>query len=201
MTVGSTIARGLYQMPGCQHTQVHAMQRVSARLALTLAVAILPALPLHAQGPLEPVRQLYNQGRYDQAISGSGEARDGRLVRRRQPPARPVLPGTIQEEQGRWRPGGGSRRAARGAPGAAVPGRPVRLPRRPRRAALPPGIVRPRRRDVQDGPRFRPGPRAGRGRADLRLVGDGARPPGAVRREPITGTETTGPSATERSSS
>jgi len=39
MTVGSTIARGLYQMPGCQHTQVHAVQRVSAWLALTFAVA------------------------------------------------------------------------------------------------------------------------------------------------------------------
>ena len=56
-------------MPGCQHTQVHAMQRVSARLALALAVVILAALPVHAQGPLDPVRQLYNQGRYDQAIS------------------------------------------------------------------------------------------------------------------------------------
>jgi hypothetical protein len=58
-------------MPGCQHTQVHAIQRVSARLALTLAVAILAALPATAQGPLDPVRQLYNQGRYDQAISAA----------------------------------------------------------------------------------------------------------------------------------
>jgi tetratricopeptide (TPR) repeat protein len=73
MTVGSTIERGLYQMPGCQHTQVYAIQRVSARLALALAVAILPALPLHAQGLLDPVRQLYNQGRYDQAIAAAAK--------------------------------------------------------------------------------------------------------------------------------
>jgi tetratricopeptide (TPR) repeat protein len=60
-------------MPGCQHTQVHAIQRVSARLGLALAVAILPALPARAQGPLDPVRQLYNQGRYDQAISAAAK--------------------------------------------------------------------------------------------------------------------------------
>ncbi len=64
-------------MPGCQHTQVHAMQRVSARFVLTLAVAILPALPLHAQGPLDQVRQLYNQGRYDQAISDAAKLATG----------------------------------------------------------------------------------------------------------------------------
>ena len=64
-------------MPGCQHTQVHAVQRVSARLALTLAAAILPALPLHAQGPLESVRQLYNQGQYDQAISAAAKLATG----------------------------------------------------------------------------------------------------------------------------
>lgn len=77
MTVGSTIGKGLYQMPGCQHTQVHAMQRVSARLALTVAVAILPALPLHAQGTLDPIRQLYNQGRYDQAIPAAAKLATG----------------------------------------------------------------------------------------------------------------------------
>jgi len=77
MTVGSTIARGLYQMPGCQHTQVHAIQRVSARLSLSVALAILPALPLHAQGPLDPVRQLYNQGRYDQAIPAAAKLATG----------------------------------------------------------------------------------------------------------------------------
>jgi hypothetical protein len=60
-------------MPGCQHTQVHAIQRVSARLLLAGAVAILPALPLHAQGPLDPVRQLYNQGRYDQVIPAAAK--------------------------------------------------------------------------------------------------------------------------------
>ena len=64
-------------MPGCQHTQVHAMQRVSARLALTFALAILPALPLHAQGPLDQVRQLYNQGRYDQAIPTAAKLATG----------------------------------------------------------------------------------------------------------------------------
>jgi tetratricopeptide (TPR) repeat protein len=53
------------------------MQRVSARLALTFAVAILPALPLHAQGPLDPVRQLYNQGRYDQAIPAAAKLATG----------------------------------------------------------------------------------------------------------------------------
>jgi tetratricopeptide (TPR) repeat protein len=64
-------------MPGCQHTQVHAMQRFSARLALAFAAVILPALPAHAQGPLDPVRQLYNQGRYDQAISAAAKSATG----------------------------------------------------------------------------------------------------------------------------
>jgi tetratricopeptide (TPR) repeat protein len=53
------------------------MQRVSAWLALTVAVAILPALPLHAQGPLDQVRQLYNQGRYDQAIPAAAKLATG----------------------------------------------------------------------------------------------------------------------------
>lgn len=64
-------------MPGCQHTQVHAVQRVSAWLALTFAVAIPPALPAAAQGPLDPVRQLYNQGRFDQAISAAAKSATG----------------------------------------------------------------------------------------------------------------------------
>ncbi len=55
-------------MPGCQHTQVYAVQRVSAWVALTAVLAVFPALPLYAQGPLEAARQLYNQGRFDQVI-------------------------------------------------------------------------------------------------------------------------------------
>jgi tetratricopeptide (TPR) repeat protein len=69
MTVGSTMARGLYQMPGCQHTQVHALQRVSAAIALASLLVVASALPAHAQGDLESARQLYNSGQYDQAIS------------------------------------------------------------------------------------------------------------------------------------
>jgi hypothetical protein len=80
MTVGSTMARGLYQMPGCQHTQVHALQRVSACLALAALLALLPALPAQAQGGLDFARQLYNQGRYEQAITAAARLRSGSLV-------------------------------------------------------------------------------------------------------------------------
>ena len=75
MTISSTMARGLYQMPGCQHTQVHALQRVSARVVLVAFLALLPALPAHAQGGLEFARQLYNQGRFDQAITAAARLR------------------------------------------------------------------------------------------------------------------------------
>jgi hypothetical protein len=71
MTVGSTMARGLYQMPGCQRTQVPALQRVSARVGLTALSALLWAASAAAQGPLDFPRQLYNQGRYDQAITAA----------------------------------------------------------------------------------------------------------------------------------
>jgi len=62
-------------MPGCQHTQVYALQRVSARIALAAVLAVLPALPLHAQGTLDAARQLYNQGRFDQAIAAASRLR------------------------------------------------------------------------------------------------------------------------------
>ncbi len=62
-------------MPGCQHTQVYALQRVSARFALAAALVVFPALPLHAQGQLEAARQLYNQGRFDQAIETASRFR------------------------------------------------------------------------------------------------------------------------------
>jgi tetratricopeptide (TPR) repeat protein len=58
-------------MPGCQHTQVHGLHRVSARLALTALLGVATALPAFAQGGLDSARQLYNQGRYDQAIAAA----------------------------------------------------------------------------------------------------------------------------------
>jgi tetratricopeptide (TPR) repeat protein len=62
-------------MPGCQHTQVPALQRVSARLALAALLAVLVPLPAHGQGGLEFARQLYNQGRYEQAITAAARLR------------------------------------------------------------------------------------------------------------------------------
>jgi hypothetical protein len=62
-------------MPGCQHTQVPALQRVSARIALVASLTALSALPAHAQSGLEFARQLYNQGRYEQAITAAARLR------------------------------------------------------------------------------------------------------------------------------
>jgi hypothetical protein len=80
MTIGSTMARGLYQMPGCQRTQVPALQRVSARIALAALVGLVWTVPAGAQGSLDFPRQLYNQGRYDQAITAAARLRTTVLV-------------------------------------------------------------------------------------------------------------------------
>src|SRR5512141_236181 len=65
MMVGSTMATGLYQMPGCLHIQVHALQRVSAYIVLAVLGWTLQATPVGAQPSLDFPRQLYNQGRYE----------------------------------------------------------------------------------------------------------------------------------------
>jgi|BarGraNGADG00212_1021973.scaffolds.fasta_scaffold15085_2 tetratricopeptide (TPR) repeat protein len=62
-------------MPGYQHTQVPALQRVSARILQAALLAALSGLPAQAQGGLEFARQLYNQGRYDQAITAAARLR------------------------------------------------------------------------------------------------------------------------------
>jgi tetratricopeptide (TPR) repeat protein len=67
-------------MPGCQHTQVHDLQRVSARLSLAAALAVLVTVPAHAQAGLEYARQLYNQGRFEQAITAAARLRATPLV-------------------------------------------------------------------------------------------------------------------------
>jgi len=67
-------------MPGCQHTQVHALQRVSAVIALVSLLAVADALPAQAQGDLEIARQLYNAGRYDQAISAAARLKTTQAV-------------------------------------------------------------------------------------------------------------------------
>jgi hypothetical protein len=54
-------------MPGCQHTQVHALQRVSVGFLLLVVFAATAT----AQGALDFPRQLYNQGRYDQVITAA----------------------------------------------------------------------------------------------------------------------------------
>jgi hypothetical protein len=64
-------------MPGCQHTQVHALQRVSAGLALTLLLVGAGGVPAGAQGTLDFARQLYNQGRYEQALTAARGLRTG----------------------------------------------------------------------------------------------------------------------------
>ena len=62
-------------MPGYQHTQVPALQRVSARILQAAFLVALSGLPAQAQGGLEFARQLYNQGRYDQAITAASRLR------------------------------------------------------------------------------------------------------------------------------
>ncbi len=55
-------------MPGCQHTQVHALQRVSVCIFSAALLGVLWAPPASAQQGLDTARQLYNLGRYQQAI-------------------------------------------------------------------------------------------------------------------------------------
>lgn len=62
-------------MPGCQRTQVPALQRVSARILAAVLFGLLSAAPGRAQGSLDFPRQLYNQGRYDQAIIAASRLR------------------------------------------------------------------------------------------------------------------------------
>lgn len=58
-------------MPGCQHTQVHALQRVSVCVISVALLGLLAAAPAGAQQGLDPARQLYNLGRYQQAIDSA----------------------------------------------------------------------------------------------------------------------------------
>jgi len=67
-------------MPGCQRTQVPALQRVSARILAAALGALLLAATAGAQGSLDFPRQLYNQGRYDQAITAAARLRASSLV-------------------------------------------------------------------------------------------------------------------------
>lgn len=62
-------------MPGCQRTQVHALQRVRGCISAGVALAALWALPVTAQTPIDAVRQLYNQGQFDAAAKAAAEAR------------------------------------------------------------------------------------------------------------------------------
>lgn len=55
-------------MPGCEGTQVHTLQRVRGRVVLGALLAALLAAPVAAQPPLETLRQLYNEGKYDAAV-------------------------------------------------------------------------------------------------------------------------------------
>ncbi len=62
-------------MPGCQHTQVHALQRVSVCVSVAALLGVLGASAAGAQQALDPARQLYNQGRYEQAIETAARLR------------------------------------------------------------------------------------------------------------------------------
>ena len=65
-------------MPGCPRIQVHALQRVRASLAIGAALAALSAAPAAAQAPLDQARQLYNSGRYEEAIETAAKVREVR---------------------------------------------------------------------------------------------------------------------------
>jgi hypothetical protein len=62
-------------MPGCQHTQVHALQRVSVCIVSAAILGLFAAAPSAAQPGLDPARQLYNLGRYQQAIDAAARLR------------------------------------------------------------------------------------------------------------------------------
>ncbi len=62
-------------MPGCQGRQVHALQRVRAVAGIWAAIAGFLAAPVAAQVPLEYARQLYNQGKYDEAVKLAAKLR------------------------------------------------------------------------------------------------------------------------------
>ncbi len=62
-------------MPGCQHTQVHALQRVSVCFSLAAILAVSGAFAAPPPQGLDPARQLYNQGRYEQAIEAAAHLR------------------------------------------------------------------------------------------------------------------------------
>lgn len=62
-------------MPGCQHTQVHALHRFSVGLAAAFLLAAGGASAAPPPQGLEPARQLYNQGRYDEAIASAQRLR------------------------------------------------------------------------------------------------------------------------------
>jgi hypothetical protein len=62
-------------MPGCQGRQVHALQRVRALAAVWAALLALAAVPAGAQTPVEAARQLYNQGKYENAIKLAAKLR------------------------------------------------------------------------------------------------------------------------------
>lgn len=58
-------------MPACQHTQVHAVQRVSVCVALAALLGVAGASAAGVQQELDLARQLYNQGHYEQAIEAA----------------------------------------------------------------------------------------------------------------------------------
>jgi hypothetical protein len=62
-------------MPGCQRTQVPALQRVRARVVLVALLGVVWASSAVAQGSLDFPRQLYNQARYEQAITAATRLR------------------------------------------------------------------------------------------------------------------------------
>lgn len=62
-------------MPGYERTQVYVLQRVSVRFGLAAALMGLFSTSSAAQSGVDFARQLYNQGRYDQAIVAASRVR------------------------------------------------------------------------------------------------------------------------------
>ena len=102
-------------MPGCQRTQVHALQRVSARVrGWPRSLGVLRGVCRRPPAGCDSIRPASSTIRADttQAIAAAARLRATPHGRRGQPRARPVLPRAVPEDRRPRRPRGGARGAS-----------------------------------------------------------------------------------------